>query len=102
MLPPAARVRAAQRREACPLPGLVSDRPIPIPCLCPSGGGKGVAEGVSRRRLTSLLPVQPPAFLSFKIILTFIKHFQIGKGKNACYTEADEIWAHRGTHRCLF
>ena len=61
----------------------VSDGPFVISRLRPSGGGKGAAEGVSRGRLTSLLYDQPPAFLSFKIILTFIKHFQISKGKNA-------------------
>ena len=49
----------------------MSDGPFAISCLRPSGGGKGAAEGVSRRRMTSLLYDQPPAFLSFKIILTF-------------------------------
>ena len=96
----ASSVRPIEDKRVLFLP--VSDGPFVISRLRPSGGGKGAAEGVSRGRLTSLLYDQPPAFLSFKIILTFIKHFQISKGKNACHTEAHEIWTHRGTHRCLF
>lgn len=93
---PAAGVRVAHRREAYPFPGLLSDRPSVISCSCRSGGGKGAAG-----RLTYLLH-QPRSFLTFKIILAFIKHFSVGRRKDACHTEADEIWTYRGTHGCLF